>query len=71
MSIRISEGGRLFGIATTLGGAPLIASAGRSWAEADFVSSDNLGYDVTELNGAARLAMLALGCWYSPAQRAS
>jgi hypothetical protein len=27
MSIRISEGGRLFGIATGLGGAPMIGSA--------------------------------------------
>jgi hypothetical protein len=46
------ESGRLFGIATGLGGAPMIGSAGRSWAKAVFVSSDNLRYDVRQLNGA-------------------
>jgi hypothetical protein len=61
MSIRISEGGRLFGIMAGLGGAAMSGSAGRSWAKAVFVSSDYLRYDVRELNGADRLAMLVLG----------
>ena len=59
MSIRVSKGGRLFGIAAGLGGGAMIGSAG-SWAKAVFVSSDNLRYDVRELNGADRVAMLVL-----------
>jgi hypothetical protein len=45
MSIRISKGGRLFGIAAGLGGAAMIGSAELSWANGEFVSSDYLRVD--------------------------
>jgi hypothetical protein len=61
MSIRISQGGRLFGIMAGLGGAVMSGSAGSPWTVAVFVSSDYLRSDVRELNGADRLAMLVLG----------
>jgi hypothetical protein len=61
MSIRISEDGRLFGIMAGLGGAAMIYSAGLSWREVVFVSSDYGRFEIGEPNDADRLAILVLG----------
>lgn len=61
MSIRISDGGRLFEIMAGLGGATMLGSAGLPWAEAVFVSSGQGSYNVNGLNGGDRLALLVLG----------
>jgi hypothetical protein len=60
MSIRISKGGRLFGIVAALGGAVMIGGAALSWTKAIRVTYF-LPYEVSELNGADRIAMLVLG----------
>lgn len=61
MGIRISQGGRLFGIMAGLGGAAMIGSAGSAWTVATRVTPDYLNYDISELRGADKLAMLVLG----------
>jgi hypothetical protein len=61
MSIRISEGGRLFAIVAGLGGAVMIGSAGLSWREVVFVSSGSSRLEIGESNRADGPAMLVLG----------
>ncbi len=61
MSIRISEGGRLFGTMAGLGGAVMIGSAGLYWTKAVLVTPDYLGYEISDLRGADRRALLVLG----------
>lgn len=60
MNIRISKGGRLFGIVAALGGAVMIGGAALSWTKAVRVTYF-LPYEVSELNGAERIVMLVLG----------
>lgn len=62
MSIRISKGGRLFGIVAALGGAVMIDGAALTWTKAVRVAYFLL-YEITELNGAERIGMLVLGSW--------
>ena len=61
MSIRISEGGRLFGIVATLGGAVMICGAALTWTKAVLITHDYSRYDVSEPHGADRTAILVLG----------
>jgi hypothetical protein len=67
MSIRISQGGRLFGIMAALGGAAMSVSAGLTWTRAFFVTHDyfvtdgHRSYVISELRGADRRAVLVLG----------
>jgi hypothetical protein len=60
MSIRISKGGRLFGIVAALGGAVMIGGAALTWTKAIRVTNF-LPYEISELNGAERIATLVLG----------
>jgi hypothetical protein len=60
MSIRISKGGRLFEIVAALGGAVMIGGAARTWTKAVRVTYF-LPYEISELNGAERIATLVLG----------
>jgi len=60
MSIRISKGGRLFGIVAVLGGAVMIGGAALTWTKAVRVTYF-LPYEISELNGAERIATLVLG----------
>jgi hypothetical protein len=59
MSIRISKGGRLFGIVAALGGAVMIGGAALTWTKAVRVTYF-LPYEISELNGADRIATLVL-----------
>ena len=61
VSIRISEGGRLFGIMAGLGGAAMILSAGLSWTEVVFGWSNDVRLEFNKHNDADRLAILVLG----------
>jgi hypothetical protein len=61
MSIRISEGGRLFAIVAGLGGAAMVGSAALTWSEALLATPDFLVNDIRKLNVADRRAMLLLG----------
>ena len=60
MSIGISKGGRLFGIVAALGGAVMIGGAALTWRKAVRVTYF-LHYEISELNGADRIATLVLG----------
>jgi hypothetical protein len=60
MSIRISKGGRLFGIVAALGGAVMIGGAALTWTKAVRVTYF-VPYEISELNGAERIATLVLG----------
>jgi len=60
MSIRISKGGRLFGIVAALGGAVMIGGAALTWTKAVRITYF-LPYEISELNGAERIATLVLG----------
>ena len=60
MSIRLSQGGRIFGIIAGLGGAAMIGSAFITWTKAVFVMHD-LSREISEQRGAERLAILVLG----------
>ena len=60
MSLRISKGGRLFGIVAALGGAVMIGGAALTWTKALRVTYF-LPYEISELNGADRIATLVLG----------
>jgi hypothetical protein len=59
MSIRISEGGRLFAILAGLGGAAMIVSAGLAWTRVVLVT--RYYTDVSRLRGTESLAMFVLG----------
>jgi hypothetical protein len=61
MSIRISEGGRLFGIMAALGGAVMIGSAAVTWTKTVRITHFEPFDEISELNGTERIAMLALG----------
>jgi hypothetical protein len=59
MSIQISKCGRLFGIVAALGGAVMIGGAALTWTKAVRVTYF-LPYEISELNGADRIATLVL-----------
>jgi hypothetical protein len=61
MSIRISEGGRLFDIMAGVGGAAMIGSTGLVWKEGFFLKPNYNGYFVVLRGGALGRAMLVLG----------
>jgi hypothetical protein len=61
MSIRISEGGRLFGIVAGLGGAVMIGAAALTWTKVVRVTHFTPFDEISELNRADRIAMLVLG----------
>jgi hypothetical protein len=66
MNIRISEGGRLFGILARLGGMAMIGSAGLPWKKAILFPPDDPDYlaydiDISLPGGAHARAMLVPG----------
>jgi hypothetical protein len=61
MSIRMSEGGRLFGIMACVGGAAMIGSAGLVWKEGFFAKPNGNGYFIILRAGAYGRVMLLLG----------
>jgi hypothetical protein len=61
MSIRMSEGGRLFGIMACVGGVAMIGSAGLVWKEGFFAKPNGNGYFIILRAGAYGRVMQLLG----------